>query len=185
MIAIWIWGGFGFLECADWWCVVGWGGVLRGPTHVPVCFRPPSWRPSYFSLACPKRSNQEKGTLAAAVVWASCPNDSARTLRRFADGTSVCRQRTRAHLRAPLRAFSCAASPRPRGDPGARARPSWPQKPGKATRFVILLLTLGPSVTRRRADGRGPRAPHAGEREGSRSFGCGTRMCRQPNPGRP
>ena len=39
--------------------------------------------------------------------------------------------------------------------------------------FSILILWV-PSVARRRADGSGPRAPHAGAREGSRAFRCRT-----------
>src|SRR5690349_12577415 len=54
-----------------------------------------------LSLACARESNQREHTHTAAVAGHQ-PGDFARTLRRFADGTSLCRQRTRAHrARAP------------------------------------------------------------------------------------
>ena len=36
-------------------------GASRKPTHVPVVFRPPSWRPGHF-LCLPRESNQREGT---------------------------------------------------------------------------------------------------------------------------
>jgi hypothetical protein len=141
--------------------------AVRDNRLASVCvFRPPSWRPSHFSLLAQREVTKRKGTHTAAVAGL-LPGAYARPLRLF-----------------PTRPR------RGREGPGrSRARPSWPQKQKRSPRRPALafapLLTLGPSVPRRRADGRGPRAPHAGEREGSRSFGCGTWMCRQPSPGRP
>src|SRR5664279_6165461 len=101
---------------------------LREPTHVRVFFRPPSLAAELLLFACPKRSNQEKGTLAAAVAGRQ-PGDFARTLRRFADGTSVCRQRTRAHrARAPAGFFLRVLAAAEREPGRSRARPSWPQR---------------------------------------------------------
>ena len=47
--------------------------LTRKPTHVPVLFRPPSWRPGHF-LCLPRESNQREGTRVG------------RRLRRFATG---------------------------------------------------------------------------------------------------
>jgi GNAT superfamily N-acetyltransferase len=75
-------------------------------------------------------------------------------------------------------------------EPGkSRARQSLPQKqtfvvPAKPGTQRLSLLILGPSVTRRRADGQGPRVS-AGAREGSRAFRCSPWMDCQRNPGRP
>src|SRR5690242_15692983 len=122
-------------------------------------------------FACPKRSNQEKGTLTAAVAGRQ-PGAYARTLRRFADGTSVCRQRTRAHrARAPL-GFSLRDLAAAERDPvGARARPSWPQKP-RQSNALCFALDSGSLCGAAKGGRTGPRAPHAGEREGPRSFRC-------------
>ena len=139
MIAIWIWGGFGFLECADWWCVVGWGGVLRGPTHVPVCFRPPSWRPSYFSLLAQREVTKRKAPSRPRSF-----GHRAQTTPRGRSGGSLTghpwpdSERARI-VRAPLRAFSCATSPGREGPVGAKARPSWPQKPRQSTALCFAL----------------------------------------------
>ena len=115
------------------------GGGLRGPTHVPVWFRPPSWRPSYFSLLAQREVTKRKAPSrprSPGIVPGAC----ARPLRRFADGTSVCRQRTRAHrARAPL-GFSLRDLAAAERDPvGARARPSWPQKPRQSNALCFAL----------------------------------------------
>src|SRR5689334_10260922 len=110
---------FVFLCCRD---------ASRGPAHVRVWFRPPSWRPSHF-LCLPKESNQRKGTLEDAVRGHPCP----RTPRA---GSGVRRQYVRVQStnsppswRRSLRDFSSTCSPRPGGDPGkSRARQSLPQK---------------------------------------------------------
>ena len=138
-------------------------GVARTASR-PCVFPLASMRAGHFLLLAQEKVTKEKGTLAAAVAGASMPQRLRKRLRRFADGTSLCRQRTRAHsARAPT-GFFLRRLPRPRGNPGREKRKARhpPQKP----------LLLGPSETRRRADGRGPRAPHAGAREGSRAFGC-------------
>src|SRR6185437_12278790 len=81
-----------------------------------------------LSLACARESNQREHTHTAAVAGRQ-PGAYARTLRRFADGTSLCRQRTRAHrARAPLGYFLRGLAAAERDPVGAKARPSWPQK---------------------------------------------------------
>ena len=76
-----------------------------------------------------EKVTKEKGTLTFAVAGL-LSGDYARALRRFADGTSVCRQRTRAHrARAPMGFFLRALAAAEREPGRARARPSWPQKP--------------------------------------------------------
>ena len=90
-------------------------------------------------------------------------------------------------MRAPLTGFFLRVLAAAEREPGrSRARPSWPQKPSSESRIpkpvipakagihlhLLRPLTLT-RVGRRRADGSGPRAS-AGEREGSRSFRCGT-----------
>src|SRR5262249_13164482 len=84
------------------------------PTSLCVSSRIPARRLLLF--ACPKRSNQEKGH-----PWCRGrrlqAGDSARPFRRFADGTSLCRQRTRAHpARAPT-GFCLHDLAAPQGDP--------------------------------------------------------------------
>src|SRR3954471_5613193 len=77
---------------------------MRQPTHVPVFFLPPSMAAESLSLACARESNQREHTLTAAVAGEA--GDCASPFRRFADGTSVCRQRTHAHpARAPAGFF--------------------------------------------------------------------------------
>ena len=88
-------------------------GFSRQPPHVPVLFRSPSWRAGHFLLLAQEKVTKEKGTPEGAVGDEAA--DCASPLRRFADGTSCAAANARASLRAPLRAFSSADSPRPRG----------------------------------------------------------------------
>ena len=74
------------------------GALTRKPSHVPVWFRPPSWRPSHF-LCLPKESNPRKGTLEVAVRGHPCP----RTPRA---GSGVRRQYV--HVRSTNSRASCA-----------------------------------------------------------------------------
>ena len=103
-----------------------------------VCFARTASRPCAFSLAilaseslslaCPRESNQREGhpryrgrRLQPATSRGRC--GGSLTAHPCADS-----ERARL-LRAPLRAFPSASSPRHRGTPERRrARPSWPQK---------------------------------------------------------
>ena len=82
--------------------------------------------------------------------------DFARTLRRFADGTSVCRQRTRAlPARAPS-GFSLRVLPAAQGDPGKKKSAAVLAAEAAERRCARSLLCFGSRsrarVTRRRAD---------------------------------
>jgi len=173
------------------------------PKHIRVFFRPPSWRPGHFSLLAQREVTKRKGTPAVAVA-----GHRARRLREcatgFADGTSVCRQRTRRDpSRRPLRGFFLRALTAAEGDPGrakkrtrrcaryektshhsARHTPSFRRRPESSISALASSFDLGARVGRRRADGQGPRE-RAGEREGSRSFRSRTWRSCQRNPGRP
>ena len=94
----------------------------------PCELRPPSWRTSHFLLLVQEKVTKENTPSRPRSRGHPCPRDFARTLRRFADGTSLCRQRTRAHrARAPAGFFLRVLAAAER-EPGNRARPSWPQK---------------------------------------------------------
>ena len=85
--------------------------------HIRVFFRPPSWRTGHFSLLAQREVTKRKGTPAVAVA-----GHRARRLREaatgFADGTSLCRQRTRRDpSRRPLRGFFLRALTAAEGDP--------------------------------------------------------------------
>ena len=56
------------------WC------ASREPAHVPVWFRPPSWRPSHF-LCLPKESNQRNAPSRSRSRGHPCPRDCASRLR--------------------------------------------------------------------------------------------------------
>ena len=73
---------------------------------------------------CQRYNRQRKGH----------PRDSASRLRRFADSTSVYSSKRARILRAPLRAFSSACSPRPRG---AREEQSAAVPAAEANPFVV------------------------------------------------
>ena len=117
------------------------------------------------------------------------PGDFARALRRFADGTSLCRQRTRAHrARAPAGFFLRVLAAAEREPGRSRARPSWPQKPRSERRTPTSVIPakagihfcccfgfafdVGPCGAAK--GGRIRPAHRAGRREGSRRF------CRRP-----
>src|SRR6476469_1900932 len=92
--------------------------LLRGPTHVHVFFRPPSWRPSYFLLLAQKKVTKEKGTLAAAVCRHPCRQTSRAGSGVRSRHVRVPRSDARASCarpRAEHAAVSSACSPRPRG----------------------------------------------------------------------
>ena len=81
-----------------------------------------------LSLACQEKVTKEKAPSrprSPGIV----PGDYARTLRRFADGTSMCRSERARIVRAPLSGFFLRVLAAAEREPGkSRARPSWPQK---------------------------------------------------------
>ena len=126
-------------------CFDRFGFLLK---HVPVFFHSPSRRAGHFSLLAQREVTKRKGTPAVAVA-----GHRARRLREdatgFADGTSVCRQRTRRDpSRRPLRGFSSAPSPRPRGTPVE-------QRSGPPVRRSGRLAALA-MKTRHSGEGRNP-----------------------------
>ena len=96
-------------------------GASRKPTHVPVVFRPPSWRPGHF-LCLPRESNQREGTRVGR--------------RRFAPvrygRPGFCRQAIhglRQKRRDPSRRPALARGP----DPSALRRPTRAKVKSEAT----------------------------------------------------
>src|SRR4051812_34937003 len=131
-------------------------------------------------FACPKRSNQEKDTLASAVCRASCPANCASRLRGSLRA-HPCALRERARIRARARwAADPAPARRGREGPGkGRARQSCRRSKGVSNPSSVvpakagtqrLALALTPLKPRRRADGKAA-CPARGRREGSRRFG--------------
>ena len=122
-----------------------------------------------LSLACPRESNQREGhprgrglsgIHARATTQAGC--GGSLTVR-------PCTGSERARiLRAPLRAFSSTRLPRPRGTREEQSA-AVPAAEATAAYLALLLLTLGPSVTRRRADGSGPRPARVRARDRAHS----------------
>ena len=143
----------------------GWNPVLALNFFEVQGFHSPSGRACYFLCLC-KESNQ-RNTPPVARSPGILPSECASGFRGSLSAHPCARSARARFLRAPLRAFPAPAR-RGREGPGSkrRARQSLPQK-----RLVLALLPLGPSVTRRRADGQGPRVS-AGAREGSRAFRC-------------
>jgi hypothetical protein len=141
-------------------------GVSRQPTHVPVFFSRHPWRASHFLLLAQEKVTKEKGTPEGAVGrW-----PTARVRCGGSLTAHPCADSERARfLRAPLRAFSSAHSPRPRGPED--------QERSEAERAPLCLLTSNPCDA---AEG-GRKGPK-GTREGSRVFRCGPWMARQRNP---
>ena len=91
----------------------------------PCVFRPPSLAGRVTFSCLPKESNQRERHPRGRGRRASMPGDCASALRRFADGTSMCRQRTRAHpARAPARLFPPRTRRAERGPGKSRARQS-------------------------------------------------------------
>ena len=116
------------------------------------------------------------------------PGDYASALRRFADGTSLCRSERARIVRAPLRAFSSARLPRPRGTRKSRARQSLPQKPSSVIpakagiqRFALALGSLCDAAK----GGRIRPARQRGCARGIARIPLQARMACQRNPGRP
>ncbi len=145
-------------------------GVVAITDSRPCVFRPPSLAAGHFLLLAQKKVTKENGTLASAVAGASMPARLREQAPGSAHGTSLCRDRTRAH---PARARAArgyflhllAAAER---EPGkSRARQSLPQKHriyatpvyGHVVSFALLFgfpLSSGGGRTDQ------PRAPHAG-----------------------
>ena len=89
-------------------------GVSRGPTHVRVYFRPPSWRPSYFLLLAQKKPKKKAPSRPRSRAH-PCARDFASRLRGLLRAPP-CALRKRACIRARAPSgFSFACSPRPRG----------------------------------------------------------------------
>ncbi len=121
-----------------------------------------------LSFACPKESNQRKRHPRGRGL----PGIHAGKLREqapgSAHGTSLCRDRTRAHpARARVRGTRLFPAPARRGREGtrkSRARQSLPQKhriyPTRRFLFLLRFALRVPSEQRRRADG--PAARSAG-----------------------
>ena len=82
--------------CSGSWLLVR----FAKPASRPCALRRASLRAGHFLLLAQEKVTKEKGTPEGAVGDEAA--DCASALRRFADGTSLCRQRTRAPpARAP------------------------------------------------------------------------------------
>src|SRR3954467_2085566 len=107
----------------------------------PCVFPPALLAVGLLSLACARESNQREHTLAAAVAGEA--GDFASALRRFADSTSLYRQRTGPHPAGhPLGFFlrALAAPERGPGNPKQKQNPpSSPRKRGPGA-FALLWL---------------------------------------------
>ena len=106
--------------------------------------------------------------------------DFARTLRRFADGTSVCRQRTGPHPAGHPSGFSLRVLAAAQGDPGKKKSAAVLAAEAVQRRCARLLLRLLISSPCDAAEG--GRSGPKGRRDGSRRFRCGPGMARQRNP---
>ena len=128
-----------------------------------------------LSLACPRESNQREGHPRGRGRRASCPA----TPQAGCGGSLTVRPCTGSErariLRAPLRAFSFAPLPRPRG---TREKQSAAVPAAEAA----LLLILGPSVTRRRADGQGPRTARVRATDRAHSAAGQDALSAEPRP---
>jgi len=157
---------------------------MREPAHVPVWFRPPSWRPSHF-LCLPKESNQRKAPSRSRSRGHPCPRDCASRFRGLRT-VRPCTGRKLAAILAAIaaRLFLHLLAATWRGPGKSRARQSLPQKltdsssprrRGPSAFAVAPLLISGPSVKRRRSAGQGrvprtrggPGRPAFGDRAGS------------------
>ena len=145
-----------------------------------------------LSFACPKESNQRKGHPRGrghAGIPARVTTRAGCGLRR--EHIPVLSSKWPASCRPPLRGFSSACSPRPRG---AREEQSAAVPAAEAPHICDIpprrhsgesrnpsCSCSRPSKPRRRADGSAA-CTARGRREGSRRFGCRPWMACQPNP---
>src|SRR3954470_15304954 len=124
-------------------------GGSRKPTHVPVLFRPPSWRPSHFLLLVQEKVTKEntpsRPRSPVKPATAQARYGGSLTGHPWPDSERVC------ILHTPLRAFSSTHLPRPRGTRKSKAKNEESQKLRHSAQAGIQLLPSGPSVTRRRA----------------------------------
>src|SRR6478672_8958335 len=120
----------------------------------------------YFLLLAQKKVTKEKGTLAAAVCRASMPGKLREQAPGSAHGTSLCRDRTRAHpARARVRCTRLFPPPARRGREGpgkSRARQSLPQKQRLSHICGASAFALGFPLSSGEGRTDQPRAPHAG-----------------------
>src|SRR5699024_11755965 len=97
---------------SDW--IVVWASMERSTwSGYREGFRAPS-EPEFIFFACPKKTNQKKGTPACA------PFGFAPGLRGFADGPSMARRRTGRHPVGHPAGLILHPSAAPEGDPAAR-----------------------------------------------------------------
>ena len=180
----------------------GWGWVCRlalsrEPAHVPVFFRPPSWRPSHFLLLVQEKVTKENTPSRPRSRGHPCPRDSA------------------SRLRGPLTAHPCAEIGRTRilRVPACRARGYFlrllaaaEREPGKSRARQSLLqkhriyatsdisdtsvsfffpsfaLLFGSPLSSGGGRTDQPRAPHAGGARDRADSDNGPWMARGPNP---
>ena len=138
--------------------------LTRKPTHVPVVFRPPSWRPGHF-LCLPRESNQREHTLAAPAGF---------FLRALAAAERE-PWKSRARPSWPQKPRRAATIETPRS--------SSRRKPGPSAVARGFALDVGPCGAAK--GGRIRPAHRAGRREGSRRFCRRPWMACRQNPGRP
>jgi hypothetical protein len=128
-------------------------GVVATTDSHPCAFRRASLRAGHFLLLAQEKVTKEKGTPEGAV--------GRRPTARVRCGGSLTghpwpdSERARI-VRTPLRAFSSADSPRPRG-------------PGRAKQSCFALLLISSPCDAAEGGRQGPK----GRREGSRRFRCG------------
>ena len=116
------------------------------PTSL-CCFTRHPWRASHFLLLAQEKVTKEKVTKEKGHPRGRGRPKSRPTARVRSGGSLTahpCADSERARvLRAPLRAFSCAHSPRPRGPEGQRRKAKGERR--KQTKHALLrLLILGP-----------------------------------------
>src|SRR4051812_18881076 len=94
--------------------------LTRRPTHVPVFFRPPSWRSGHFSLLAQREVTKRK-----APSRPRSPMEPATSQARSGGSLTAhpCADSERVRiLHTPLRAFSSTGLPRPRGTRKSKAK---------------------------------------------------------------
>src|SRR3954467_1795608 len=94
----------------------------------PCVFPPALLAVGLLSLACARESNQREHTLAAAVAGEA--DDFASALRRFADSTSMYRQRTGPHPAGHPLGFFLRALAATERDPKAKETSRHPRESG-------------------------------------------------------